>query len=149
MIGLSYELMSATLPDLQIETVLSFLQAHDTTLLDFLTSVLQSTDCDARRSADVILQNPQVILEIIRSHPISQSAAQKWAKGVTIEVCRQQILELTKKENGLHFTAVNTTEKQIQQFSMSFLMQKLESMAPDMWEILDILFAADPRSNYQ
>ena len=102
MIELSYELMSATLPDLQIKTVLSFLQAHGTTLLDFLTSVLQSTDHDACRSADVILQNPQVILEIIRSHPISQSAAQKWAKGLTIEVCRQQILELTKKENGLH-----------------------------------------------
>ena len=28
MIRLSYELMSATLPDLQIKTVLSFLQAH-------------------------------------------------------------------------------------------------------------------------
>jgi hypothetical protein len=149
MIRLSYELMSATLPNLQIKTVLSFLQAHSITLLEFLTSVLQSTDRDARRSADVILQNSQVILEIIGSHPISQSAAQQWAKGVTIEVCREQILELTKKENGLHFTAINTTEKQIQQFSMSSLMQKLESMAPDMWQILGVLFAADPRSNYQ
>ena len=77
MIRLSYEIMSATLPDLQIKTVLSFLQAHSITLLEFLTSVLQSTDCDARRSADVILQNPQVILDIIGSHPLSQSAAQR------------------------------------------------------------------------
>ena len=54
-----------------------------------------------------------------------------------------------EKRKWIAFTAVNTTEKKIQQFSMSFLTQKLESMAPDMWEILDVLFAADPRSNYQ
>jgi hypothetical protein len=32
---------------------------------------------------------------------------------------------------------------------MSSLTQKFESMAPDMWQILGVLFAADPRSNYQ
>ena len=73
MIRLSYELMSATLPDLQIKTVLSFLQAYSTTLLEFSTSVFQSTDRDACRSAEC------------------------------------------------YFTAINITEKQIQQFSMSFL----------------------------
>ena len=52
MIRLSYELMSATLPDLQIKTVLSFLQAYSTTLLEFSTSVFQSTDRDACRSAE-------------------------------------------------------------------------------------------------
>ena len=54
-----------------------------------------------------------------------------------------------EKRKWIAFTAVNTTEKKIQQFSMSFLTQKLESMAPDVWEFLDVLFAADPRSNYQ
>lgn len=143
--------MLMTLPDLQIKAILNILQSHDTTLLELITSVLQSTDNEVRQSADVILRNPQleVILEILRSHPISQSGTQEWAKGVTIEVCRQQILELTKKENGIHFTARNTTEKKIQQFNMSFLTQKMESMAPDVWHILGVLFAADPRSNYQ
>ena len=103
--------MPVPLPDLQIKAILTILHAHGTTLLELITSVLQSTDHDARHSADVILRDLQVILETIGSHPISQAATQQWAKGVTIEICRQQVLELTKKENGLHFTARNMTEK--------------------------------------
>lgn len=89
--------MSVPLPDLQIKAILNILHGQGATLLEFITSVLQSTDCDARHSADVILCDPQVILEAIGSHPISQSATQQWAKGVTIEICCQQVLELTKK----------------------------------------------------
>jgi hypothetical protein len=32
---------------------------------------------------------------------------------------------------------------------MPFLMQKLESLAPDVWQVLGVLLAADPQSNYQ
>jgi hypothetical protein len=141
--------MAVPLPDFQIKAILNTIHSYGTTLIDFVTSVLQSTDCEAHQSADCILRNPEVILEIIGAHPISQSATQKWAKGVMIEVCRQQVLELTKKENGLHFTASNTTEERIDEFNMSFLTQKMESLAPDLWHLLRILLAADPWSNYQ
>ena len=45
MIRLSYELMSATLPDLQIKTALSFLQAHSTSN-DILLSIQHESDFD-------------------------------------------------------------------------------------------------------
>ena len=47
-----YYNLCATVPDFQIKTVLSFLQAHSRTLLEFLTSVLQSTYFYARRLVD-------------------------------------------------------------------------------------------------
>jgi hypothetical protein len=44
------------LPDLQIKAILNILHADGTTLLEFITLVLKSTDCDTCHSADVILQ---------------------------------------------------------------------------------------------
>jgi len=119
--------MPAPLSDLQIKAIWNVLHANGTTLLELITSILQSADCEACRAAEAILLNPQAILETIRSHPVSQLATQQWAQGVMIEICRVQVLELMKKENGLHFTAKNMTEKRLQEFGMEFLMQKLES----------------------
>ena len=110
--------MPAPLSDLQIKAIFNVLHANGTTLLELITSVLKSTDCEACQAAEAILLNPQVILETIRSHLVSQLATQQWAWEVIIEICHVQVLELTKEENRLHFTAKNMTEKRLQEFGM-------------------------------
>ena len=104
--------MPVPLPDLQIKAILTILHAHGTTLLEFITSVIMKPATQQMLSyvTRKLSSRPS---EAIQYPDRQHSSGQK---GVTIEICRRQVLELTRKENGLHFTARNTTEKRIQEF---------------------------------
>ncbi len=59
------------------------------------------------------------------------------------------MLSLTYKENGFHFLTAKMNEEQLQSFNIKDLMKRMMTIAPDLWELLETLHAANSQINYQ
>jgi hypothetical protein len=52
------------------------------------------------------------------------------------------IRTLAKNENGWHFSAINTSAKQLEDFRIEDMATKMKSLAPDLWDIIGLLLGA-------
>jgi hypothetical protein len=75
----------------------------------------------------------------------SQPSVFAWAAGTLCgELCKE-VAELSLKQHGLHFKAASATVEQLETSFMSQLAVKMQSVAPNLWNL--VLALLDSREN--
>ena len=57
--------------------------------------------------------------------------------------------KLTLKETGFHFSARTTTETKLKDFDVQVMSNKMQSLAPGLCELFDVLLEANPALSYK
>ncbi|KAG1821495.1 hypothetical protein EV424DRAFT_1472322 [Suillus variegatus] len=65
-----------------------------------------------------------------------------WAKDAISAECAREVRELTKVENGSHFSAVHAKAEQIEGFQIDGMALQIAGEAPVLWALLDSLLSA-------
>jgi hypothetical protein len=55
------------------------------------------------------------------------------------------VWELAKKENGWHFGALHASAQKLQEFQIKDMAQKMEELAPELWDLLGLMLSTDKR----
>jgi hypothetical protein len=53
--------------------------------------------------------------------------------------------ELTRKEHRWHFSALHASEKQLEDFWIEDLAERMERLAPELWDMLGVVLSANRR----
>ncbi|KAG2046075.1 hypothetical protein BDR06DRAFT_862594, partial [Suillus hirtellus] len=64
-----------------------------------------------------------------------------WAKDAISTECAREVRELTKVENGSHFSAVHAKAEQIEGFKIDDMALQITGEAPMLWALLDSLLS--------
>lgn len=119
------------------------------TVFDFIHTLLSrpsQTRCPAVQSFS---QQITAVLELIFSHPSTQSEADEFANQRCSAALAKEVAQLANKESGWHFSARNTSAAQLHAFSMEEMAKKLEFGAPLLWKLLgDLLVRENTRSSH-
>ncbi|KAI9436671.1 hypothetical protein H4582DRAFT_2058591 [Lactarius indigo] len=108
----------------ELTTVLQCLSDNGYSVFSLFTSVLSWCDPD-----DLMVQSAWEDLELD-------------AVNVTQSMLRSEVEEMTKKKNGLHFSASTVTVEQIELTFMPQLAGKLRLLAPSLWGVVFTLLGA-------
>jgi hypothetical protein len=66
-----------------------------------------------------------------------------WAHGKIKTEYAQLIRDLADKDNGWHFSAANTSAKQLQDFRIEDMAARMKALAPELWDLLGLLLSAN------
>ncbi|KAJ7702952.1 hypothetical protein B0H14DRAFT_2164322, partial [Mycena olivaceomarginata] len=61
----------------------------------------------------------------------------------------QLIRDLADKDNGWHFSAANTSAKQLQNFRIEDMAVRMQALAPELWDMLGLLLSAHRQSDVE
>ncbi|KAF7971243.1 hypothetical protein HWV62_21560 [Athelia sp. TMB] len=85
------------------------------------------------------------ILSAFQAHPASSKSAMEWAGDVMKKTYAQSIREMSHKSNGWHFRASRTSAAQLRDFKIEDMADKMQEMAPDLWDMLGLMLSANGR----
>jgi hypothetical protein len=57
------------------------------------------------------------------------------------------IRELTRKEHGWHFSALRASAKQLEDFRIEDMAEKMKNLAPELWDMLGSVLLADRKQS--
>ncbi|KAI1783104.1 hypothetical protein LXA43DRAFT_1135135, partial [Ganoderma leucocontextum] len=83
------------------------------------------------------------LLDALETDPATSPAVATWATVFTRNVCRDELLALTHRDAGLHFTAKYASQDQLENFNISQLVEQYRTAAPVLWGLIQVLLDAD------
>ena len=95
----------------------------------------------------MLKSNVSRVLNIFKAAPDTLNATSKWVFQVAEAGYQSQIKALTAKDSGFHFFTQNISEEQLRDFSMEDTSKRMQNHAPDLWNLLGALLAADESLN--
>jgi hypothetical protein len=127
----------------QLQKAIELLESLNVTPCDLILSLLQDPWLQTLSSARNLTDHAADILSAFRDHPKSSASTMTWAMTVVKARYAKSIKELTEKENGWHFSALRATASQLQEFHIEDMAQKMEDLAPELWDLLGTMLTAD------
>jgi len=94
---------------------------------------------------DGLVTHTTEILTALAAHQSTSKSTLKWASDLMKARYAQSIRELTRKEHGWHFSALRASAKQLEDFRIEDMAEKMEQLAPELWEMLGAVLSADRR----
>ncbi|CDO69125.1 hypothetical protein BN946_scf185042.g27 [Trametes cinnabarina] len=132
----------------QLITLCTTLHQYKATAADFVVSLLAAGPAVTSLAAAAL--NPIAsILDMFSREGRTKEAAQKWARETVAEVCRQEILALTRLDAGLQFRAKAANEAKLESFDLSELAMSMHRTSPTLWALLHILLDSDAERQAQ
>lgn len=95
--------------------------------------------------ARALSQHSSTILNVLYDN--ASDDVLTWATRLVGNTYSKEILVLTQKESGLQFRASTATAERISEFRLNDIAGSMHQIAPQLWELLDVLFSADKHAN--
>jgi len=116
----------------------------DITAYTFLTLLLnEPTYNDHPCTKD--LGNSTDLFATFLKHPKSSNKTWTWASNLIKQKYSQDIRDLTDIENRWHFGALKASEKKLANFCIKDMAEKMQKLAPELWDLLGLMLTAPPR----
>jgi hypothetical protein len=96
-----------------------------------------------------LIDQTDKILLAFHEHPKSSKSTPAWENDLLKSRYAESIWELAKKENVWHFGALRASAKKPQEFRIEDMAQKMEDLAPELWDLLGLMLSADKRQTGQ
>ena len=116
------------------------------TIGDFVLELL--TSGHEHPAVESIFGNLEKILEALNSER-TQQIIDRWSCQNTIKFLQDEMCKLTLKETGFHFSARTTTETKLKDFDVQVMSNKMQSLAPGLCKLFDVLLEANPALSYK
>ncbi|EKM77432.1 hypothetical protein AGABI1DRAFT_13110, partial [Agaricus bisporus var. burnettii JB137-S8] len=84
------------------------------------------------------------LLGWLAHHEQTRDAVNGWMKEQYQGILTSQIRDLTKPETGLHFNISTITAEKMKSITVNKIADVIQCRAPDLWNVVGILMAADP-----
>jgi hypothetical protein len=97
---------------------------------------------------NLIDQTDEILLAFYE-HPQSSKSTLAWVNDLVKSRYVESVRELAKKENGWHFGALQASAKKPQEFRIEDMAQKMEDLAPELWDLLGLMLSTDERQTGQ
>jgi hypothetical protein len=115
------------------------------TASNFVLSLLQDSRLQDLPCVQNLIDQTNEILLAFYEHPKSSKLTLEWASDLIKSRYAESVRELAKKENGWHFGALRASAKKLQEFRIEEMAQKMEELAPELWDLLGLMLSADRR----
>ena len=120
------------------------------TIGDFMLELLTTRNGHEHPAAESIFDNLEKILEALIGHSErTQQIIHQWSSRNTIKFLQDEMCKLTLKETGFHFSARTTTETKLKDFDVQAMSTKMQSLAPGLCALFDVLLEANPALSYK
>ena len=134
-------------PPQQISDILNVFEHFELTEYEFIHSLLLTDTFKDHPVTKSFSAQVELCLEAFKGSTLTADNTSKWVFQVSRQGYISQIRVLAKKESGFHFYANKITEERLKQFSIDKVSKKMVELAPDLWNLLAGVLAADPSSN--
>lgn len=114
----------------------------DRSLSQFLVTILTVPQFSNHPAVVDLLANIGNIICTLSRHQNLYNPLIGWAKDAIGAECAREVRELTKVENGSHFSAVHAKAEQIEGFQIDGMALQIAGEAPVLWALLDSLLSA-------
>ncbi|KIJ96064.1 hypothetical protein K443DRAFT_58662, partial [Laccaria amethystina LaAM-08-1] len=94
-----------------------------------------------------IITDLDAILDTMSAAQATSNRAGQWVFRSAQKGYKAQVLQLTKKESGLHFLPGKITNAQLMENKIENLSTQMNRHAPDLWRLVANLLAADPAAD--
>jgi hypothetical protein len=132
-----------------VKTILDVLQSADFTIETFLITAISEGCINHPLSTSFLEGGIETLLDGFLQNNLTHSAVSNWGMIQAVSIYQQQMSNLTYKGSGFHFMTAKMTEEQLRNFDIKDLMERMITIAPDLWKLVEKLHAADSRINYQ
>ncbi|KAK7032885.1 hypothetical protein R3P38DRAFT_2618776 [Favolaschia claudopus] len=137
----------ATASHTQISTVLTTLDNQRLSIPTFIISILRHSSFIGHSAVEDLVCHSNDIFNAFLDHPRTSDSILAWANGKIKLKYAQHIRDLADKDNGWHFSATNTSAKQLLQFRIEDMAAQMKRLAPDLWDLVGILLSASHQSD--
>ncbi|KAJ7896350.1 hypothetical protein B0H14DRAFT_2306070, partial [Mycena olivaceomarginata] len=107
-----------------------------------MVSILRHANFSEHPAVDDLLDHSEDVFNAFLHHPRTSQSTLAWAHGVIKLKYAQLIRDLADKDNGWHFSAANTSAKQLQNFRIEDMAVRMQALAPELWDMLGLLLSA-------
>ena len=135
------------LSKLQLDKILVKLNSYASSPADLIITLLGSADYIDHDAVHDIHWKTDKILESLAQNPVISVDVIHWVHQTTMRIYADQICTLVGDKTGLQFNAKNCTAQSLEDFDILGLAERIKIMAPYLWELLNVLLAADSGAN--
>lgn len=128
----------------QFLNILNFIQVQNMSLDQFIALCFKDSVLSHHPSVHSTLIQLQNLLECLWNHPYSKKAVSEWMDNIIQEEFAEELVNLTRKESSLQFTARNAKPEQFESFKIQGLADNMRQTAPRTWSLVQRLLVADP-----
>ena len=141
--------MNSNPMSLSLIRVLDMFDRLGITIGDFVLELLTSNGHE-HPAVESIFGNLEKILEaLIGQSDRTQQIIDRWSSENTKKFLQDEMCKLTLKETGFHFSARTTTETKLKDFDVQAMSNKMQSLAPGLCALFDVLLEANPALSYK
>jgi len=128
----------------EVKSILNAFEDSEITVHQFLHGLLSMNIFGDHPITLSIIEDLDTILDTVSSARATSDRARKWVFQSAEKGYQAQVLQLTKKESGLHFLPGKITNDQLMENKIENLSTQMNNHAPDLWRLITNLLAADP-----
>ena len=133
----------------KLQKVLQCFTDVDMTAYTFLTLLLNEPTFNNHPCTKDLLGNLSNLFATFLKHPKSSENTWAWASNLIKQKYSQDIRDLADIENGWHFGALKASEKKLADFRIEDMAEKMQELAPELWDLLGLMLTANSREAQQ
>ena len=123
----------------QLREVIKSLETHNVTASNFVLLLLRDNRLQDLPCTQNLIDQADEILQAFYEHPKSSKSALTWANDLMKSRYAASVRELANKENRWHFGALHASAQKLQEFRIEDMAQKMEELAPELWDLLGLI----------
>lgn len=135
------------LSPLQAAHILNILESITSNLAELIVVALQFPQFSGHSAVAWLPINTIAMLDTLRGHQPCQNVVEEWAYGRVVHQLTKEVVELTRKSSGWHFGASTARIEELESFDLSVMVQKMQTMAPHVCDLISRLLEADEDAN--
>ena len=131
----------------KVKCILNAFEDSDLTAHQFLHGLLSTNIFEDHPVTLSIIEDLDAILDTVSATQVTSDQARQWVFRSAQKGYKAQVLQLTRKESGLHFSPRKITNAQLMENKIENLSTQMNNHAPDLWRLVANLLAADPAAD--
>ena len=131
----------------EIKIILNAFEDSEITAHQFLHGLLSTNIFEDHPVTLSIIEDLDAILDTMSSAGATSDRTEQWVFRSAEKGYQVQVLQLTKRESGLHFLPGKITSAQLMENKVEILSTQMNNHAPDLWRLVANLLGADPAAD--
>jgi len=124
----------------QLHSIVDYLAASGQTASQFMLSFFNDKDLVNHPVNDILeLGQSKLILDAFLSHPKTSTSTSTWAHNVAKKKYALSIKSLAHKSHGWHFNAFRASAKQLEDFRIEDMAERMRELEPELWDLMDLM----------
>lgn len=132
----------------QLHLVLAALKTSKLTAAEFVLTLLEDCSLQNHPCTVNLACNAENIISAFSAHSLSAKSTFAWASSLIKTRYTESIKALVQNDN-FRFNASHASAQNLEDFRIEDMAGQMKELAPDLWDVLDLLLSADRKLSCQ